>query len=148
MQASLAVCLVVAVAAVAGADEPSVLKIGVSKSGDVGIFPQEVKPARPKPFYDFHVASILDKQSFVARVDEYEWQLGIRFVGNTEGVGSPTPWLKKQWFIIVKGIETTGLAHGEYVPLAGTFRLTGTQKTDTSEGTKPLLVFELVPKDR
>jgi hypothetical protein len=148
MRASLVVCLVVAVSAAAGADEPSVLKIGVAKSGDVGIFPQEVMPARPRPFYDFHVASILDKQSFIARVDEYDWQLGTRFVGNTEGVGSPTPWLKKRRFIIVKGMETTGLAHGEYVPLAGKFQLTGTQKADTSEGMKTLFVFERVPKDR
>lgn len=147
MQASLVVCLVVAFAAAAGADESPVLKIGVSKSGDVGVFPQEVKTTKPRPFYDFHVASILDKQSFVARVDEYDWQLGTRFVGNMEGVGSPTPWLKKRWFIIVKGVETKGLAHGEYVPLAGTFQLTGTQRADTSEGTKPLFVFERVLKD-
>lgn len=146
MQASLVVCLVVAFAA--AADEPSALKIGVSNSGDVGIFPQEVKPARPRPFYDFHVASILDRQSFVARVDEYDWQLGTRFVGNAEGVGSPTPWLKKRWFIIVKGMETRGLARGEYVPLAGKFQLTGTQKADTGEVTKSLFVFEHVPKDR
>ena len=145
MQASLVVCLAVAFAAAAGG--PSALKVGVSKSGDVGIFPQEVKPARPRPFYDFHVASILDKQSFVARVDEYDWQLGTRFVGNTEGVGSPTPWLKKRWFIIVKGMETKSLAQGEYVPLAGKFKLTGTQKADTSEGPKTVFVFEPTPKE-
>lgn len=122
-------------------DDPVLLEIGKAKTGDVGRFPQAIDQKNPKPFYDFRVASVKETE-VILEVKDYVWRATI----SGERVGPPEPTLRARWYIVVRGVDTSEMADGKHVGLAGKYKVVGTRKITVDK--KQTTVYEFEPVTR